>query len=238
VSPPAWRVHCRCNVSGVAIVYTIVRRIGSLVAACAVLASLSVGCSAGGSSTTSFTSSRPAGRDSGATSWLALGGGADVLVPRAWQRVSYHGLPATVVFPIVFLTDGKLQGPCVTGRRNNPACTGQAWFARGWKTPSHGVLLDWLATSFPTPPSDKHFLAYIHARKITLDHRPAKITKGPVDSCPTGTATEIDAYIQRARSGYPGARLDMQACLGPHAPSTTRRAVMRMLNSLHFHHNR
>jgi hypothetical protein len=154
-------------------------------------------------------------------------------VPPAWQQVRYYGEPATVVFPIVFLTDGNLNGRCVTGPPSS-ACTGRAWFAPGWKTPSNGVLLDWLNITIPMPATDRDFLSYVDAPTIMLAHRPAKIVDGPVSSCPTGTADEIDAYVQRSRTGFPGIRLDMRACLGAHAPPTTRQAVMRMLRSLRF----
>jgi hypothetical protein len=164
---------------------------------------------------------------------LSLGGGARVLIPRAWQQIRYQGVPATVVYPIVFLTDGRLAGRCVNGPPGS-ACTGQAWFAPHWTTPSNGVLLSWLNVTIPGPATDRHFLSYVHARTVTVAHRPAKIVRGPVTSCPTGTTLEIDAYIQQSRTGYPGDRLDMRACLGAHAPATTRHAVMRMLHSLRF----
>lgn len=166
--------------------------------------------------------------------WLALGGGARVVVPRTWRRVRYHGVPAPEVFPILFLTDGRLGGRCVSGPASD-ACSGPAWFAPHWRTPAGGVLLDWLDVSFPGDATARHFLPYVHAPVITLAHRPAKIVRAAARSCPPGAAFEIDAYVQRARAGYPGNRLDMTACFGAHAPAGTRRAVMRMVRSLRFH---
>lgn len=169
--------------------------------------------------------------------WLALGGGARVLVPHAWQQVRYHGEPAPEVLPIVFLTDGRLDGRCVTGPASS-ACTGRAWFAPRWRTPADGVLLRWLAVSFPGSATDRRFLSSVRAPTVLLAHRPAKIVRGPAGSCPPGAAFEIDAYVQQSRTGYPGNRLDMTACLGAYAPPSTRQAVMRMLRSLRFGRHR
>jgi hypothetical protein len=164
---------------------------------------------------------------------LRLGNGARVVVPRAWQQIRYHGTPAPVAFPIVFLTDGRLVGRCVTGPTSE-MCTGQDWFAPQWTTPTDGVLLDWVHVSIPWPATDHHFLPYVHAPRIMLAHRPAKIVREPDSVCPDGAAYGIHAYVQQSRAGYPGERLDMTACLGAQAPPVTRRAVMRMLHSLSF----
>lgn len=168
---------------------------------------------------------------------VALVGGVRVRVPRGWQQIRYHGYPAPVMFPIVFLTDHTLRGPCVTGPARQ-ACTGPMWFAPHWRTPKDGVLLDWRWVSIPSPATDRRFLPSIHTRTIKLADRPAKIVRGPAASCPVGAAVEIDAYVQRSPSGYPGNRLDMTACLGSHVPDTVRGAVLRMLHSLHFSRGR
>ena len=137
------------------------------------------------------------------------------------------------MFPIVFVTDHRLRGPCTVGPARS-ACDGPSWFAPNWKTPTDGVLLDWRFISMPGAATARHFLPYIHARTIMLADHPAKIVRGPATACPAGAASEIDAYVQRSRTDYPGNRLDMTACLGAHAPAATGRAVMRMLRSLRF----
>jgi hypothetical protein len=118
------------------------------------------------------------------------------------------------------------------------ACITSTWFAPRWTTPTDGVLLDWLEVSIPGQASDRRFLSYLPGPTITLARRPAKIVRGPARSCPPGASSEIDAYVQQSPTGYPGDRLEMTACLGRHAPTSTRHAVIHMLHSLRFSHHR
>ncbi|MBE7195761.1 MAG: hypothetical protein INR66_25195 [Gordonia polyisoprenivorans] len=173
-----------------------------------------------------------------ATSWLHLSGRARVRVPDGWQHIGYFGQIATVVFPVVFLTDGRLTGRCVTGPYAK-RCTSSTWFAPHWKVPANGVLLDWLDVSIPGPQHQEPRFPGTRGHAIVLARRPAKLYSGTATtSCPSSAASEIDLVIQRSRRGYPNSRLDMRACFGPRASLHTRQSVRYMIHSLQFRAHR
>ncbi len=128
---------------------------------------------------------------------LSLARWATVRVPRRWIVTPFAGVPATVYFPLDFVSSDPLPRVCRRGGRTGIA--------------------------FSTLPG----------HRVTIDHRPAKLYSGPAtDTCPAGTATEIDAFVPAAGQLYPGERIDMHACLGASAAPADRAGVLGMLASL------
>jgi hypothetical protein len=120
--------------------------------------------------------------------------------------------------------------PTASGVRAPRVVYGSTWFPPTWTTPDRGVLVLWSHAEYLTPPARQYWSSL--GRSASIDHRPARLRSGQSTAwCPTGAATELDAYV-RTSARYPGDRVDMRACFGGHASSTDRHAVSEMLDSL------
>jgi hypothetical protein len=163
-------------------------------------------------------------------------GGATIVMPKRWSVTPYKGEPATVVFPIVFLSSSTLVSRCARGHPSPASCTTRNWFPPDVQTPASGVLVLWLNVQFPTDSLDA-----VPGRQTHINQHVARVYAGPADGgCPEGAAREIDAYVRIATKPYgpshllPGGRIDMTACVGQHASADDRGAVTAMLHSLHI----
>ena len=163
-------------------------------------------------------------------------GGATIRIPQRWFATPYKGEPATVVFPTVFLSSLPLTSRCATRHPSPAFCTTHNWFPPDVRTPPAGVLVLWLNLQFPTDSLD-----VLPGQPTRIHHHAARVDSGAgTGLCPDGTASEIDAYVRIATTPYgpthylPGGRIDMRACLGPHASIADRAAVTAMLRSLHI----
>jgi hypothetical protein len=160
---------------------------------------------------------------------LSLSGWASIRAPASWDTTTYRGEPATVSFPLRFLSSGQLTGPCTTGSPK-AACTTQNWFPDDWRTPADGVVVLWSHAEFPAAGSG---LTHQPGRPTTIDHRAASVWSGPATSrCPSGAGTELDASVREVAHSSPGDRFDMTACFGQGVTPQDRSAVGRMLHSL------
>jgi hypothetical protein len=166
-------------------------------------------------------------------------GGASVVIPRRWLTSGYHGLPSTLAFPIVFYSSARMTTRC--SKPTQTLCTSGNWFPRDVVTPTNGVLVSWVDDEDGAPDIQWPRLP---GRVTKIHHHIAKVEVGTNDGgCPRGAAREVAAYIRiptkpievGGRSQYTGSRLAMTACFGPHASSTDRFAVSRMLHSLRIH---
>jgi hypothetical protein len=172
----------------------------------------------------------PGGPATSGTAEITLSSSATVRAPARWHTSTYRGEPATVYFPIRFLSTDPLTGPCTTGSQK-AACTTQNWFPDGWRTPADGVILLWSHAEFPQVSGPA--LNHQPGRLTTIDHRAAKVWTGPATGhCPDGARTETDASVRQAAHSHPGERFDLVACFGPTATSQDRSDVARMLHSL------
>jgi hypothetical protein len=163
-----------------------------------------------------------------ATKTVSLGDRDSIRVPSTWTVTQFHGLPATVVFPILFLSSRPLPPECPVGGRGRKACETQNWFAPGWRTPRDGVLVMWLESEIPST-TDFHIFG---GRRIHVDHHAAKIRTTVPSACAPGAAREADATVRAWGATHSYELLDMTACFGPDAPRVDRSAVMAMLRSL------
>ena len=146
--------------------------------------------------------------------------------PRRWFATRFQGAPAPAYFPILFLSSQRLPPGCTPGPRTTESCQAQNWFAPRWRTPQDGVLILWAKAEYPGKgPS----LSVYPGRSITIDHHHARLYSGPsTGSCPPGSSTEIQAWIQEFGPLHPGERFDSNACLGPHTPAQDRADVLTM----------
>jgi hypothetical protein len=64
-------------------------------------------------------------------------------MPERWSVTPYKGEPATVVFPIVFLSSSRLRSRCATEHANPASCTTTNWFPPDARTPATGVIVLW-----------------------------------------------------------------------------------------------
>jgi hypothetical protein len=160
---------------------------------------------------------------------LSLSGWASVRVPARWPTTAYRGEPATVYFPLRFLSSSGFSGPCATGPMN-PVCTTQNWFPSDWRTPAAGVIVLWSHVELPsTGPALQHQPGW----RTTIDQRSAKVWSGLATSrCAAGADTESDAAVREDAHSDPGDSFEMTACFGRAATGQDRSAVRRMLRSL------
>jgi hypothetical protein len=146
-------------------------------------------------------------------------------------------MPATVVSPITFISTGPLTRVCETAEADPTKCTTPGWFPPDAHTPDDGVLVVWLLATFPT---DVAWGALPGHGAWINQHRARVYSGPPIDSCPDGTGSEVEANVLiatkalAATHGHPGSRLAMTACLGPNASRAERDAVIAMLRSLHI----
>jgi hypothetical protein len=89
--------------------------------------------------------------------------GATVKAPARWFAAPYRGMPATVVFPVVFLSTSRFTGVCSAGHANPAARTTPNWFPPDARTPADGVLVLWTHVEIPSDVLN------------TLDGRPVRI---------------------------------------------------------------
>lgn len=162
-------------------------------------------------------------------------GGASITIPKRWSVTPYRGEPATVVFPIAFLSDSPLTGPCAAKHPHPALCTTQNWFPPGTRTPANGVLVLWINVQFPTAGA----LNVLPGRLVRINGHTARVDSGPAnDSCPAGTARQIAALVRIPTHTYgpshylPGGRIDMVACLGANASHADSSAIRSMMRSL------
>jgi hypothetical protein len=174
----------------------------------------------------------------GATEIYNLGG-ASIMKPICWTVSRYRGAIATVVAPIAFLSRAPFTRVCADANADADKCTTPGWFPPDTRTPAAGVLVLWLAATFP---SNAGWHALPGQRTLIYHHRARVYSGPPIDACPDGTATEVEANVLIATHGYgppkhrsyPGSRLAMTACLGPKVSSRDCTAVTTMLHSLHI----
>ena len=178
----------------------------------------------------------PGATDPGPVERFSLGD-AYILKPVRWIATPYRGVPATVISPLVFLSADPFTEVCASPKADSSRCTTAGWFPPDAHTPADGVLILWLAATFPTNGA----WTALPGRNTRINGHRARVYSGaPIDSCPDGTTTEVEANILIATKPlgtahfYPGSRLAMTACLGPKITSTDRAAVTTMLHSLHI----
>jgi hypothetical protein len=164
-------------------------------------------------------------------------GGASILKPTRWVASPYRGMPATVVSPITFFSSAPFTRACANNDAAASKCTTPGWFPPDAHTPADGVLILWLAATFPSNVG----WASLPGQNTRINGHRARVYSGPpIDFCPDGATTEVEANVLIATKPlgtthqYPGSRLAMTACLGPHISPADRAAVMTMLHSLHI----
>ncbi len=173
--------------------------------------------------------STSSGRAAAGVETLSLAGWATVRVPRRWIVTRFMGVPATVYFPLDFVSSRPLPAAC-RGGASPFSCAGPNWFAPSWTTPDRGVLILWARSEFP---GRGPALANLPGHRVRIDHHAAKLYSGPAtSSCPPGTRSEIDAFVHAAGPAYPGERIDMDACFGANVAQADRARVRAMLASL------
>lgn len=157
--------------------------------------------------------------------------GVTVEAPSSWFPVEYRGIPATVVFPLWFFSSSQYSGACSTGKPSEACIDGGGWFPPDWVTPDDGVIVLWSETQFPWTSGPA--LAHLRGDVTSINGHRAKVWIGTATRfCSRVASTEMDAYVLMFDKGYPGQRIDMQACFGEHAPDDVRAAVRAMLDSL------
>lgn len=161
-----------------------------------------------------------------ATKTVSLGDPDTIRAPANWSVSRFHGTPATVVFPLVFLSSRALAPACVPGRKGISSCETGDWFSPRWRTPGDGVLVMWLETTLP---NDAWFRDF-HGRHTRVDDHPAKTAWSDATDCAPGAKTEFNATVRPWHQDT--SLLDLRACFGPHAPRADRSAVVTMLHSL------
>lgn len=178
----------------------------------------------------------PGASDPGPVERFSLGD-ASILKPVSWIATPYRGMPATVISPLVFLSATPFTEECAGRNADSSRCTTADWFPPDAHTPADGALILWLAATFPTNVA----WTALPGRNTRINGHRARVYSGaPINSCPDGTATEVEANILIATKPlgaahlYPGSRLAMTACLGPNISATDRAAVTTMLHSLHI----
>jgi hypothetical protein len=150
-------------------------------------------------------------------------------VPAEWRVTPFDGTPAPTFFPLVYLSRAALPTDCPdqpatpTSRNGSTKC-----FNGNWPVTDNGFVIRWGESENPTA-SPFNFAVGRHA---TLSGHQARIYDGVATSecVANGGATEIDATILRASSGYE--TFVMHACLGPRALPPDREAIKRMLMTL------
>jgi hypothetical protein len=151
---------------------------------------------------------------------------ADITIPSGWSWSRFQGAPATIVFPLIYVSSQKMPTQCTGVARTS--CWRSLAFPTSWRTPRDGVLVEW--SEYENPTLSGHSLMYVHGRRTTIDHRRAKISRPPPDAqtCPAGTASQLVAFV-----AGPGAlRFDMTACFGAKASPQLVDSVDAMLRSL------
>jgi hypothetical protein len=150
-------------------------------------------------------------------------------IPRRWDATWFNGAPAPIFFPLVDLSEERLDGACPSGptgpassRPDTTTC-----FNGSWPVPADGLIVRWGLDEQPLT----HPFEFVPGRPVVIDHRPARRYSGPPNWCTNaGTSSEIDAAILVARHG--DATLRMIACLGPHVSTADRAAIGTMLASV------
>lgn len=162
---------------------------------------------------------------------LNLGGGTYVRVPPTWHTSRYRGATPTVYYPLSFVSNQPLTGPCAEGRVKTWCNRPGSYFPPNWVTPRAGVIILWSQAAFPSPSG--RALAHLAGKQTHIGGRLAKVKVGTATStCPAEAATEVDAYVPIAARSHPGLRYDMTACIGPDAHGVLAEAN-RMLASIH-----
>lgn len=178
----------------------------------------------------SVTAATGGASNAGGTTTHTISEGVTVEAPSTWFPVEYRGIPATVVFPLWFFSTAEYTGACSTGGPRE-SCLDQTWFPPDWVTPDDGVIVLWSETQFPWTSGPA--LAHLRGDVTSINGHRAKVWTGTATrACSHVASTEMDAYVLMFDKGYPGQRIDMQACFGEHAPDDVRAAVRAMLDSL------
>jgi hypothetical protein len=139
--------------------------------------------------------------------------------PASWVATNFRGAPAPTAFPLVYLSEYHLGGPCPADGAPPSNVPGPTTCFNGPDVvPDNAVIIRWLKIELPTSSADDQ-----PGRRVTIDHRQARIQS---------SRSEVDAAIPLTTDPRDYEYFEMQASFGAHAPHSDRAAVYTMLNTL------
>lgn len=147
--------------------------------------------------------------------------------PSRWVRTIYDGAPATVVNPIVYLSERHLGGPCPPqgrGPSDRPGPT--TCFNGSWQVPDDAAIIRW--TFIEIPSAIEYRIQ--PGRHLRIDHLPAKLFMSR-KGCEGVPGATIRAAIKRSTQPYDYSFLAMNACVGRHAPPGDISAIEAMIRT-------